>query len=143
MRVSVFGLGYVGSVLCACMAEAGHEVVGVDIQQGKVDALNLGDSPIVEPGLRPLIERAVASGTLRATRNASEAIGSSELSLICVGTPSDHRGNVDLYALERVCTDIGRVLRNVDHFHSVVIRSTVLPGTTRSVAIPIIERESG
>lgn len=143
MKVSVFGLGYVGSVLCACLADSGHEIIGVDVQQAKVDTLNRGDSPIVEPGLGALIRNAVVSGKLRATQDAAEAIRSSELSLVCVGTPSDERGAVDLYALERVCTSIGRALRRIDHFHSVVFRSTVLPGTTRSVAVPILERESG
>lgn len=143
MKVSVFGLGYVGSVLCGCLTQAGHEVVGIDVQQVKVDSINRGTIPVVEPGLGPLVERAVHLGMLRATKDAGEAIRSSELSLVCVGTPSDERGGVDLYALERVCTDIGQALRSVDHFHSIVFRSTVLPGTTGSVAIPILERESG
>lgn len=143
MRVSVFGLGYVGSVLCGCLTHSGHEVIGVDVQEDKVDALNRGESPIVEPGLAPLIQNAVALETLQATLDASRAIRSTEVSLLCVGTPSDERGDVDLSALKRVCVSIGRALRRSDHFHSVVFRSTVLPGTTRSVAIPILERESG
>ncbi len=143
MRVSVFGLGYVGSVLCGCLAETGHEVVGVDVQQLKVDCINRGRIPVVEPGLEALVERAVQLGTLRATQDAEEAIRSTELSLVCVGTPSDERGDVDLHAMERVCASIGHALRRSGHFHSVVFRSTVLPGTTRSVAIPILERESG
>ncbi len=143
MRVSVFGLGYVGTVLCGCLTEAGHGVVGVDIQQVKVDAINRGESPIVEPRLEPLVKRAVDSGRLRGTRDASDALRATELSLICVGTPSDQRGDVDLRALERVCADIGKALRKADHFHSIVFRSTVLPGTTRAIVIPILEQQSG
>lgn len=143
MKVSVFGLGYVGSVLCGCLTQDGHEVVGVDVQQVKVESINRGVSPLVEPGLEQLVEHGVQLGTLRATQDAEEAVRSTELSLVCVGTPSDEHGDVDLCALERVCTSIGQGLRRSDHFHSVVFRSTVLPGTTRSVAIPILERESG
>jgi len=143
VRVSVFGLGYVGSVLCGCLAQAGHEVVGVDVQKLKVDWMNRGKPPLVEPGLEQLVERGVDSQMLRATTDAEEAVRATELSLVCVGTPSDERGDVDLSALERVCVSIGRALRRSDHFHSVVFRSTVLPGTTRLVAIPILERESG
>ena len=130
-------------MLCGCLTKGGHDVVGVDVQEAKVEAINHGVSPILEQGLGPLLERAVASGKLQATLNASEALRLSDLSLICVGTPSTQSGGVDLRALKRVCTDIGRALRNIDHFHSVLIRSTVLPGTTKSVAIPIIEQESG
>jgi GDP-mannose 6-dehydrogenase len=143
MRVSVFGLGYVGSVLCGCLADAGHEVVGVDVQPAKVAALARGDVPIVEPGLGVLVQRAVASGALRATADVADALRSSDVSLVCVGTPSDERGAADLRALKRVCAAIGRGLRTVDHYHSVVFRSTIPPGTTRSLAIPILEHESG
>jgi GDP-mannose 6-dehydrogenase len=143
MRISVFGLGYVGSVVCACLADRGDEIVGVDVAQLKVDALNRGDSPVVEPALSPLIRRAVMSGAIRATQDASEAVQSSDLSLICVGTPSSHSGTVDLRALERVCVDIGQALRTLDRFHAIVLRSTVLPGTTRATVLPILEQASG
>ncbi len=132
-----------GSVLCGCIAASCREVIGVDVQQGKVDAINRGQSPIVEPDLDSLIGRAVAAGTLRATCDVLDAVRSSELTMVCVGTPSDREGDADLHALTRVCTDIGQALRHTDHFHCVVFRSTVSPGTTRRVAIPILERESG
>jgi GDP-mannose 6-dehydrogenase len=125
------------------LAQSGHQVLGVDVQQDKVDSINRGGSPVVEPKLEQLAERAVQLGMLRATQDAGEAIRSTEISLVCVGTPSDERGHINLSALERVCTSIGHALRRTEHFHSVVFRSTVLPGTTRSVAIPILERESG
>jgi GDP-mannose 6-dehydrogenase len=143
MKISVFGLGYVGSVVCACLAESGYEIVGVDVDPVKVDVLNRGDSPVVESVLGPLLRRAVMSGAIWATRDASEAVQSSDLSLICVGTPCSHSGTVDLRALRRVCTDIGQALRTIDHFHSIVLRSTVLPGTTRAIVLPILEQESG
>jgi GDP-mannose 6-dehydrogenase len=143
MKISVFGLGYVGSVVCACLAESGYDIVGVDVDQVKVDALNRGDSPVVEPALGPLIRHAVMSGAIRATRDALEAVQSSDLSLICVGTPSSQSGTVDLRSLERVCADIGQALRTIGRFHAIVLRSTVLPGTTRSIVLPILEQDSG
>jgi GDP-mannose 6-dehydrogenase len=143
MNVSVFGLGYVGSVSAASFAGDGHTVVGVDVNPDKVASLNEGRSPIVEKGLDELIETGTAAGRLRATTSTAEAIGATDLSLICVGTPSRRNGSLDLSYLERVCQQIGDALRTKDGYHVVVVRSTVLPGTTRQVVIPALEAASG
>jgi GDP-mannose 6-dehydrogenase len=143
MKVSVFGLGYVGSVSAASFAADGHEVVGVDVSPDKVTSVNTGRSPIVEPGLDDLLGRAVAERRLRATTDTADAIRSSEVSLVCVGTPSRRNGSLDLTYLERVCEQIGRELREKSGYHVVVVRSTVLPGTTHGMVIPALERESG
>ena len=143
MNVSVFGLGYVGSVSAACFAEDGHTVVGVDVHPGKVASLNEGRSPIVEKGLDDLIRDNVANGRLRATTNTAEAVQGSDISLICVGTPSRKNGSLDLTYLERVAEQIGEALKDKASYHVVVVRSTVLPGTTHEVVIPALERTSG
>src|SRR5262245_51834618 len=143
MKVSVFGLGYVGTVSAASLASDGHTVVGVDINADKVAAVNAGRSPIVEPGLEELLAAGVANGHLRATTDAADAVRSSEASLLCVGTPSRRNGSLDLTYLERVSEEIGRTLRDVSHYHVIVVRSTVLPGTTHEMIIPALERESG
>ena len=143
MRVSVFGLGYVGCVSAAAFAADGHDVVGVDINPDKVSAVNAGRSPIVEPGLDDLLARATAEGRLRATTDTAEAISGTEVSLLCVGTPSRRNGSLDLTYLDRVCEQIGRALAAASHYHVVVVRSTVLPGTTHERVIPTLERESG
>jgi GDP-mannose 6-dehydrogenase len=143
MRVSVFGLGYVGCVSAASFAGDGHEVVGVDVNADKVAAINAGRSPIVEPGLDDLLARSVADGRLRATTNTADAIRDSEVSLLCVGTPSRKNGSLDLSYLERVSEQIGAALKQKSSYHVVVVRSTVLPGTTHDVVIPALERESG
>ena len=143
MRVSVFGLGYVGSVSAASFAADGHTVVGVDVNPDKAASVNEGRSPIVEKGLPELIEDSVRRGALRATTSTSEAIADTDLSLICVGTPSRKNGSLDLTYLERVCDQIGEALREKDSYHVVVVRSTVLPGTTHDVVIPALERSSG
>jgi GDP-mannose 6-dehydrogenase len=143
MQVSVFGLGYVGSVSAASFAADGHTVVGVDVNPDKVASLNEGRSPIVEKGLDELIRDTVADGRLRATTSTREAVEATRLSLICVGTPSRRNGSLDLTYLERVCEQIGEALRNKAEYHVVVVRSTVLPGTTHGVVIPALERTSG
>jgi GDP-mannose 6-dehydrogenase len=143
MNVSVFGLGYVGSVSAATFADDGHTVIGVDVNPTKVEMLNAGHSPIVEPGLGELIESAVTAGRLRATTSASEAVAASEVSLISVATPSRRNGSLDLSHLTRVCEQVGEALRSKSTYHIVVIRSTVLPGTTHETVIPTIERTSG
>jgi GDP-mannose 6-dehydrogenase len=143
MRVSVFGLGYVGSVSAASFAADGHQVVGIDVNAGKVAAINAGKSPIVEPGLDDLLARNVADGRLRATTDTAEAIRDTDVSLICVGTPSRRNGSLDLTHLERVSEQIGAALRDHPGYHVVVVRSTVLPGTTQEVVIPALERTSG
>ncbi|MGE3403287.1 MAG: nucleotide sugar dehydrogenase [Vicinamibacterales bacterium] len=143
MRVSVFGLGYVGSVSAASFAADGHEVVGVDVNPGKVQAVNEGRSPIVEPGLEQLLQEGVGSGRLRATSSTDEAVRDTDLSLICVGTPSRKNGSLDLTYLVRVCEQIGEALKDKPSYHVVVVRSTVLPGTTHGQVIPALERTSG
>jgi len=143
MKVSVFGLGYVGSVSAASFAADGHTVIGVDVNADKVASLNEGRSPIVEKGLDELIRDNTANGQLRATTNTKEAVDGSELSLICVGTPSRKNGSLDLAYLERVSEQIGEALATKDAYHAVVVRSTVLPGTTHGVVIPALERTSG
>lgn len=143
MNVSVFGLGYVGCVSAASFAGDGHNVVGVDVNADKVASINAGRSPIVEPGLDALLERGAADGRLRATTDTVDAIRSTDVSLLCVGTPSRRNGSLDLQYLERVSEQIGRALHDKNSYHVVVVRSTVLPGTTHEVVIPAIERESG
>jgi GDP-mannose 6-dehydrogenase len=143
MKVSVFGLGYVGSVSAASLAAAGHQVVGVDVNADKVAAVNAARSPIVEPGLDELLARTVGEGALRATTDAAEAIRDTEVSLVCVGTPSRRNGSLDLTYLDRVCQQIGRELATAPHYHVVVVRSTVLPGTTHERVIPALESTSG
>jgi len=143
MRVSIFGLGYVGSVSAAALAAEGHTVLGVDVSPDKVASLNDGRSPIVEKGLDDLIRDGVSQKRLRATTNPAEAGADTDLSLICVGTPSRRNGSLDLTYLERVCEQIGGALRDKPAYHVVVVRSTVLPGTTHNVVIPALERTSG
>lgn len=143
MRVSVLGLGYVGSVSAASFAGDGHHVVGVDVNADKVARINAGRSPVVEPGLDELLARCAAEGRLRATTDTAEAVEDSEVSLLCVGTPSRKNGSLDLTYLERVTEHVGAALKNKSTYHVVVVRSTVLPGTTHELIIPMLERESG
>lgn len=143
MNVSVFGLGYVGSVSAAAFAADGHNVVGVDVNPEKVAAVNEGRSPIVEPGLDDLLREGVANKRLRATTSTEDAVNATELSLVCVGTPSRRNGSLDLTYLTRVCEQIGEVIRHKPSYHVVVIRSTVLPGTTHGTVIPALEAASG
>jgi GDP-mannose 6-dehydrogenase len=142
MRVSVFGLGYVGTVSAAAFAADGHDVIGVDVNPDKVAAVAAGRSPIVEPGLDALLQQGVDQRRLRATTNVADAINDTDLSLICVGTPSRRNGSLDLTYLVRVCEQIGSVLRSKRGYHVVIIRSTVLPGTTHGQVIPILEASS-
>ena len=143
MNVSVFGLGYVGSVSAASFAADGHTVIGVDVNADKVASLNEGRSPIVEKGLDELIQRSAANGSLRATASTGEAVQATDLSLLCVGTPSRKNGSLDLSYLERVCEQIGAALKDKADYHVVVVRSTVLPGTTHKLVIPTLEKASG
>ncbi len=142
MKISIFGLGYVGTVSGACLADAGHRVIGVDKSREKVDALNARSSPILEPGLDTVIRRTVGKGSLRATTDAEEAVLESDLSLMAVGTYSSADGSADLRSIYAVVEQIGLALRKKRSFHSVVIRSTVPPGTTK-VALARLERASG
>jgi GDP-mannose 6-dehydrogenase len=142
MKISIMGLGYVGAVSAGCLASQGHEVIGVDPQAAKVDLINEGRTPIIERDLDEMIGQQVLEGRLRATSNVLEAVRFTDLSLVCVGTPSLGNGHIDLQYVRRVCEQIGEGLR--DHpGHAVVIRSTLLPGSMREVVIPTLERASG
>ena len=143
MRISIFGMGYVGAVCAGCLANRGHEVVGVDISEVKVDLINKGKSPIVEPGLEDLLKRGVAAGRIRATTDTADAIRSSDLSMICVGTPSKKNGDLDLHFVESVVREIGAVLKDKSERHTIVVRSTVLPGTVKQFIVPLLEEASG
>lgn len=143
MRLSVFGLGYVGCVSAACLAKQGHTVVGVEVNPEKIELINRGLSPVVEEGMSELMREVVESGFLYATADAEEAVKQSDLSLVCVGTPSRRNGSIDLSFVERVCEQIGDALRNKEEEHVVVIRSTVLPGSTEQLVVPALERGSG
>ena len=143
MRVSVFGIGYVGTVVAAAMADEGHRVIAVDVARDKIDAINAGQSPIVEPGLPELIERAVRDGRLSATADVMAAIEATELSFICVGTPSLPNGNLDLKFVRQIAADIGTVLRHKKTYHMVVVRSTMLPGALEGAIVPVLREHSG
>lgn len=141
--ISVFGLGYVGAVTAACFALHGYRVIGVDVQQQKVELINQGKSPIVEKGVEEIICQQVRAKRLSATMNPQAAVSESDLSIICVGTPSDSNGELNSQHIETVSKEIGEAIGAKERYHVVVIRSTVLPGTTRNKIIPIIEKASG
>lgn len=143
MRISVFGLGYVGTVSAGCLAKDGHEVIGVDPESTKVDLINAGRPPIIEADIGEIIAATVKAGRLRATGDQDQAIRDTELSFVCVGTPSQTNGNLDLKYIRRVCELIGRALKTKPNRHTVVIRSTILPGTMRQIVIPLLEEYSG
>jgi GDP-mannose 6-dehydrogenase len=147
VRLAIFGLGYVGIVSAACLARDGHQVTGVDPQREKVELVNAGHTPIVEQFVAELVGEAIAARRLRATVSAAEAVAGSDMSLVCVGTPSRRNGSLETAAIERVCEEIGAALRvksaSGGALYRVVIRSTVLPGTMRGLVIPTLERASG
>ncbi len=143
MRLSIFGLGYVGCVSAACFAREGHEVVGCDVNATKVEIINSGRSPIVEAGVGDLVGEMVAAGRLRATTDTLDAVNSTDASLVCVGTPSKPNGSLDLTYVKRVCQEIGAALERKGARHTVVMRSTMLPGTIEGVVVPALEVYSG
>jgi len=142
VKISVFGLGYVGTVSAGCFARDGHEVIGVDPVRTKVDLINAGQTPIIEAEIGEIIAEAAESGRLRATDDTLRAICETDLSFVCVGTPSQINGNLDLTHIRRVCEQIGQALKTKSARHTVVIRSTILPGTMRRVVIPVLEEYS-
>src|SRR6266581_723854 len=143
MKLSVWGLGYVGTVSAGCLAQEGHDVIGVDSEQTKVDLINAGKTPIIEKDIGRIIKQQVAAGRLSATTDAAVAVQRTDLFLICVGTPSRSNGDIELKYVRRVCEQIGTALRNHQGAPVVAIRSTMLPGTMRDVVIPTLEACSG
>ena len=143
MKISIFGIGYVGCVSAACLARAGHEVVGVDVNPTKVEIINSGASPIVEPDINEVIADVVRTKKLSATTDTVHAVKSTDVSLVCVGTPSKPNGSLDLGHVRRVCEEIGAALATKNERHTIVIRSTMLPGSVESVAQPALEEASG
>ena len=143
MKISIFGIGYVGAVSAGCLANEGNQVIGVDPVRAKVDLINQGRSPIIEKDIGEHIAEGVRTGQLRATTNAEKAVRKTEISFVCVGTPSQPNGNLDLKYVLRVCEGIGLAIREKANRHMVVIRSTTLPGTMREKVIPTLEKFSG
>ncbi|MBI2827565.1 MAG: UDP-glucose/GDP-mannose dehydrogenase family protein [Planctomycetia bacterium] len=143
MKISILGLGYVGSVSAACLADRGAHVVGVDVDAAKVNWINQGQSPVVEPRLAEIVAKANASGQLCATTDVADAVARTDVSLVCVGTPSKANGDLDLQYVCRVAEQLGTALAAKKRRHTVVVRSTVLPGTTWDVVRPILENRSG
>jgi GDP-mannose 6-dehydrogenase len=143
MNVSIFGLGYVGAVSLACLARDGHRVIGVDIDRTKRDLIAAGKTPVVEAGMVELMAQVVASGRVSVTQDVERAVHESDISLVCVGTPSAANGSQDQSALRRIAQQIGGALRHKRDGHVVVFRSTVVPGTVEEALRPLLERESG
>jgi GDP-mannose 6-dehydrogenase len=143
MRISIFGLGYVGAVSLACLARDGHSVIGVDIDPAKLELIRTGKTPVVEEGMVELMARVAASGRVSVTTDVVQAVLDSDLSLICVGTPSAPNGSQDQSAILNLAHDLGRAIRGKPGDHVVVFRSTLVPGTVEEVLKPIIEQESG
>lgn len=141
--IGVFGLGYVGCVSAACLAKQGHKVLGVDVNPVKVDLINQGKSPIVEAGLPEIISEEAEAGRLSASLDAAAVVAQSDISLVCVGTPSRPNGNLDLQYVHNVVAAIGQALKERTAYHVVVVRSTMLPGTVEGVVVPLLEQESG
>lgn len=143
MNISIFGMGYVGAVCAGCLADRGHRVVGVDVSADKVALINRGKSPIVEPGLEDLLSAGISRGLLQATTDGAKAVAETELSMICVGTPSARNGDLDLAYVRTVAEEIALSLARKTTRHTVVVRSTVLPGTVLNVVRPLLEEVSG
>jgi GDP-mannose 6-dehydrogenase len=140
MKANIFGLGYVGCVSAACLAESGHEVTGIDVDRSKIDLINGGNSPIIEPGLEDLVKKAVGANRLRASTCPS---GEADVSIICVGTPSSENGSLNFNHIDDVARQIGAYIGGLQSFHVVNVRSTVLPGTVEGRIVPLLEAQSG
>ena len=143
MKISIFGLGYVGAVSLACLARDGHTVIGVDVDPAKLDLIRAGKTPVVEEGMIELMRESVASGRVTVTTDPIEAVHASELSFVCVGTPSAANGSQDQSIMIRLAHDLGRAVRSKRDGHLIVFRSTLVPGTVEDVLAPIIAQESG
>jgi GDP-mannose 6-dehydrogenase len=133
MRISIFGLGYVGAVTAGCLTKQGHQVIGVDVNPAKAESLNRGEAPIIEPGLPEILKAAHTGGLLEATTDTARAVSNTELSIICVGTPSEPSGALDLSFVRQVLSEIATALRAAPKRHTIVLRSTMLPGSTQSL----------
>src|SRR3954469_13606232 len=134
MRISVFGLGYVGAVTAGCLAEQGHSIVGVDVHPQKVEDFNRGQAPIIEPELDALLQQAHTKHLLRATTDSAQAIAETDISVVCVGTPSKNNGAPDISHVQEVAAQIAAALERKPKRHATVFRSTMLPGSTRQLA---------
>jgi GDP-mannose 6-dehydrogenase len=143
MKISVFGLGYVGTVCSACLADQGHRVIGVDSAEAKVVLIRNGQAPIIEPEIGELVQETVRSGRLTATTDSTAAVSATDMSIICVGTPSQPNGALGLAAIDAVSNEIGAAIRNKNTRHEIVVRSTVVPGTTREFVVPRLASVSG
>ena len=143
MKISIFGLGYVGAVSLACLARDGHDVVGVDIDRTKLDLIAAGKTPVVEEGMVELMQQVASGGHVRVTTDAAEAVLATDISLVCVGTPSAANGSQDQGAILRLAEQMGDTLKRKTAPHVVVFRSTLVPGTVEDVLRPIIEQRSG
>ncbi len=143
MNISIFGLGYVGAVSLACLARDGHRVIGVDIDEGKLDLIRRGAAPIVEEGIQETMAQAVESGRVKVTSDCKAAVAETDLSFVCVGTPSQKNGGQDLTAIDRLTSQLGEALAEKDGYHVIVIRSTVQPGTVNRRVRPLLEEASG
>ena len=143
MNISIFGLGYVGAVSVACLARDGHKVIGVDVDESKLALIREGKTPVVEEGMVELMAKVAASGNVTVTTDAGQALLASDVSLLCVGTPSAANGSQDQGAVLRLAGQLGRALRDKSASHTFVFRSTLVPGTVEDVLVPILERESG
>lgn len=143
MNISIFGLGYVGAVSLACLARDGHNVIGVDIDPSKLDLIKSGQSPIIEEGMPELVAKVAIDGNVEVTTDTASAIQNSDISFVCVGTPSQNNGSQNLNAIERISEQLGEAIKNKDQFHTIVIRSTVVPGTVEKLIGPTIEKFSG
>ncbi len=143
MNISIFGMGYVGVVCSACLCKDGHTVIGVEVDLTKIELINNGKSPIIEKDLDKLISQGVKTGKLQAMQNAKKAVLETDISIICVGTPSQLNGNLDLSYIHKVCEDIGKAIKIKNKNHIIVMRSTVLPGSAQTLAIPTLEEYSG
>jgi GDP-mannose 6-dehydrogenase len=143
MNVVVVGLGYVGAVTAACLAKLGHNVVGVDVDPHKLDLLERGVSPIVEPGLDDLVTSGRESNGLRVSSDLSASARDADIVLVSVGTPARSDGTVDLGYVERVTEELGTAIADRASFLAIVYRSTVPPGTVGGRLRPILERVSG
>jgi GDP-mannose 6-dehydrogenase len=143
MRISIFGLGYVGAVSLACLARDGHHVVGVDVDTAKLDLIRAGRTPVVEEGMIELMAKVSGNGRVHVTTDTAQAVRDTEMSLICVGTPSAGNGSQDQSALMRLSAELGRAMRDLDRRHLLVYRSTIVPGTVDDLLTPVVAREAG